>query len=107
MCSKSMAAGFAQAPNPLTGAQRESIVDFETGLFTAQMHDSEAKSLIADGANGGPTNFSSQDFYIGINDLFGDSVAQEPFDRWFLIFTTPGRVAWWRYQQCTGFRGTR
>src|SRR6516225_6277683 len=79
-----MAAGFAQAPNPLTGAQRESIVDFETGLFTAQMHDSEAKSLIADGANGGPTNFSSQDFYIGINDLFGDSVAQEPFDRWFL-----------------------
>jgi hypothetical protein len=72
--------GHAQDPNPLTDAQRESIVDFETGLFTAQMHDNEAKSLIADGANGGPTNFSSQDFYIGINDLFGDSVTQEPFD---------------------------
>jgi len=72
--------GHAQSPNPLTDAQRESIVDFETGLFTAQMHDNDAKSLIADGANGGPTDFSLQDFYIGINDLFGDSVTQEPFD---------------------------
>ena len=72
--------GHAQDPNPLTDAQRESIVNFETGLFTTQVHDNNAKSLIADGANGGPKNLSLQDFYIGINDLFGDSVTQKPFN---------------------------
>jgi cytochrome c peroxidase len=72
--------GHAQAPNPLTDAQRESIVNFETGLFTAQMHDNDAKSLIADGANGGPKNLSLQNFYIGFNDLFGDSATQQPFN---------------------------
>ena len=71
--------GHAQDPTPLTDAQRESIGNFETGLFTAQMHDNNAKSVIADGAKGGPKNLSLQDFYIGINDLFGDSVTHEPF----------------------------
>jgi cytochrome c peroxidase len=72
--------GHAQAPNSLTEAQQESIVNFETGLFTAQLYDRNAKSLIGAGANGGPRNLSSQDFYIGINDLFGDSRTQQPFD---------------------------
>jgi cytochrome c peroxidase len=72
--------GHAQAPNPLTDAQQESIVNFETGLYTAQLYDNEAKSLIGAGANGGPKSLSSQDFYIGINDLFGDSRTHEPFN---------------------------
>ncbi len=77
--------GHAQDPNPLTDAQQESIVNFETALFTAQAYDNNAKSLIAVGAQGGPRQLSSQDFYIGINDLFGDSVTQEPFSP--IVFT--------------------
>ena len=72
--------GHSQAPTPLTEAQRESIVDFETALFTAQAHDNTAKSLFAGGAKGGPENLSMQDFYIGVNDLFGDSLTHEPFN---------------------------
>lgn len=72
--------GHAQSSNPLTNAQQESIVNFETGLFTAQLHDDNAKTLSAAGANGGPKSLSSQNFYIGINDLFGDSMTQKPFN---------------------------
>jgi cytochrome c peroxidase len=72
--------GHAQAQNPLTEAQQESIVNFETGLFTAQLHDHKAKSLIGGGAYGGPKRLSLQHFYLGINDLFGDSLTHEPFD---------------------------
>ena len=72
--------GHAQSSNPLTSAQQESIVNFETGLFTAQLHDDNAKTLSAAGANGGPKSLSSQDFYVGINDLFGDSMTQKPFN---------------------------
>ena len=52
---------------------RESIVAFETSLFTAQVHDERAGRLTAAGANGGPVNLANQEFYIGINDLLGDS----------------------------------
>jgi hypothetical protein len=72
--------GHAQSSNPLTSAQQANIVDFELGLFIAQLHDNNAKTLDAAGANGGPKNLSSQNFYIGINDLFGDSVTQKPFN---------------------------
>ena len=72
--------GHAQAANPLTDQQRENIVNFETALFTAQVHDHSAGLLIARGANGGPVNLSGQDFYIGINDLFGDSQTGAEFD---------------------------
>ncbi len=72
--------GHAQAANPLTDQQRENIVNFETALFTAQVHDHAAGSLIARGANGGPVNLSGQAFYIGINDLFGDSQTGAEFD---------------------------
>lgn len=65
--------GHAQAAQPLTNAQRKSIVKFETALFTAQVYDQSAEVLTADGAEGGPVNLSNQDFYIGINDNFGDS----------------------------------
>lgn len=72
--------GHAQGATPLTDAQRESIVNFETALFTAQVFDSAAGPLDARGANGGPVRLSEQQFYIGINDLFGDSQTHDPFN---------------------------
>ena len=61
--------GHAQAAQPLTDAQRESIFAFESGLFTAQIFDDEAGELTARQALGGPQNLSQQDFYFGINDV--------------------------------------
>ena len=57
----------------LTDQQRESIVAFETALFTAQIYDQHAGRLIARGVKGGPVHLANQEFYLGINDLFGDS----------------------------------
>lgn len=65
--------GHAQSPTPLTDAQRESIVAMESSLFTAQTVDNGAGNLATAGGQGGPDNLSNQDFYIGINDVFGDS----------------------------------
>jgi cytochrome c peroxidase len=76
--------GHAQG-RPLTPAQRESIVAFETGLATAQMHDQRAKDLRAAGARGGPSAILTQEFYIGINDNFGDSRTGAPFTP--IVFT--------------------
>src|SRR5215467_5474742 len=42
--------GHAQAPDPLTDAQREAIVAFETALFTAQVWDRDAGHLNSAGA---------------------------------------------------------
>src|SRR5207244_13475325 len=39
--------GHAQAPAPITNAQREAIVAFETALATAQVWDERAKNLNA------------------------------------------------------------
>jgi hypothetical protein len=64
--------GHAQGA-PLSDAQRQSIVDFETALATAQITDREAGDLHADGAKGGPAEILKQPFYVGINDNFGDS----------------------------------
>ena len=61
--------GHAQAAQPLTTAQREAIVAFETGLFTAQISDQDAGNLTAYGAQGGPVVLSQRDFYFGINDV--------------------------------------
>lgn len=63
----------AQGTTPLTGAQREAIVDFELGLFTAQIRDDGAGRLTIHGANGGPSNLQVVPSYFGINDtLAGD-----------------------------------
>jgi hypothetical protein len=70
--------GHAQG-DPLTDAQRASIVAMETALFTAQVFDTTAKQLDADGAHGGPEPLITQPFYIGINDNFGDSQTHAPF----------------------------
>ena len=81
--------GHAQG-QPLTQAQRQSIVDFEVALASAQVFDRKAGNLHAAGAKGGPAEILAQEFHIGINDNFGDSVTHQPFspvvfnlfDRW-------------------------
>src|SRR6266849_2818915 len=71
--------GHAQAPNPITDAQRESIVVFETALATAQVWDERAKILNAADAKGGPEALFGQAFYYGINDNLGDYRTHAPF----------------------------
>ena len=66
--ANSATTGHAQG-NPLTDAQREAIVAFETGLFTAQVFDMQAGPLMVGGAQGGPITLSQQDVYFGINDV--------------------------------------
>lgn len=64
----------------ITDAQRESIVAFEMGLHTAAIYDNESKDLTVWKAKGGPNAIVDQEFYIGINDLFGDSQTGAPFN---------------------------
>lgn len=71
--------GHAGAPDPLTEAQRESIVAFEMGLHTAQVMDNNAGNLDVNGATGGAAALLTQDSYIGINDNFGDYRTGEAF----------------------------
>src|SRR5262245_12380151 len=79
--------GHAEASLHLTAAQKQQIVAFETGLFTAQRRDNLAGSLTAAGAQGGPVNLSQQTFFIGINDPVGLNPTGAPFDpRAFTIF---------------------
>jgi hypothetical protein len=75
----------AQGKQPLTQAQRESIVNFETALASAQTFDHQAKDLHARGAKGGPDEVLAQPFHIGINDNFGDSQTHAPFNP--VVFT--------------------
>lgn len=71
--------GHAGAEEPLTEAQRESIVAFEMGLHTAQVMDNNAGNLDINGATGGAAAVITQDTYIGINDNFGDYRTGAPF----------------------------
>ena len=71
--------GHAQAPNPISSAQREAIVAFETALATAQLWDEDARGLRAAGANGGAEAIFDQAFYYGINDNLGDYQTHAPF----------------------------
>jgi hypothetical protein len=88
----------AQANEPPTTAQQQQIVTFEgcttadtpvrcgstplgVGVFTAQLIDSKAGYLAADGVNGGPFSLSADasSFFIGINDPFGSNPTGLPF----------------------------
>src|SRR5712691_9968481 len=71
--------GHAQAPNPISSAQREAIVAFQTALATAQVWDERAKNLNAADAKGGPKAIFDQAFYYGINDNLGDYRTHSPF----------------------------
>jgi cytochrome c peroxidase len=86
----------AQATNPPTTAQVQQIVSFETALYTAQITDTAAGSLTAQGALGGPVNLSQQNFFLGINDPLGGNPTGARFTP--VIFTT--------YQSWTGNQST-
>ena len=72
--------GHAQAAQAPTAAQLAAIVKFETALYTAQFNDANAGSLTAAGATGGPLNLSTQNFYLGINDVLGGDPHGEAFN---------------------------
>ena len=73
--------GHAEALQDLTPEQREAIVEFEMGLFTAQLHHHKAGNLTAAHADGGPKKLHQQNYYFGINDtLVGDYQTHEPFN---------------------------
>src|SRR2546430_16233357 len=58
------AQGDGTRPTP---EEQQKIVDFETKLFTAQIHDRLAGNLYDEGAKGGPTALSTQPFFITVN----------------------------------------
>jgi len=66
--------GHAEASAALTQAERDAIVAFETGLFTAQVQNKGAGSLTADGARGGPETLIDQTYYFGINDTLVETI---------------------------------
>ena len=73
--------GHAQAAIALTDAQREAIVRFEMGLYTAQSYDHDAKSLDVERGKGGPLALAATDTYFGINDVLdGDYRSRKAFD---------------------------
>jgi len=61
----------AQATTNPTDHQLAEIVNFELGLFTAQIADDKAGLLFQYGARGGPVILQSQYYYPGINDSLG------------------------------------
>jgi len=73
--------GHAQANAAPTAAQQQQIVNFESGLFTAQLYDNNAKYLNAAGATGGPSALANllAGFFIGINDPLGGNPKGYPF----------------------------
>jgi cytochrome c peroxidase len=84
--------GHAQAEQPPTSSQQGQIVDFETGIFTAQIFDNQAHDLHADGANGGPLALPQQlaEFFVGTNDPVGLNPTGAPFDPdIFDLYTSP------------------
>lgn len=79
--------GHAQAALHLTDQEKQAIVGFETGLFTAQAISDEAGSLRARGAKGGPVALSNQRFFVGINDPLQLNPTGAAFDpRAFTLF---------------------
>ena len=72
--------GHAQASTPPTSAQVSEIVNFELGLFTAQIYDNAAGRLDAHGATGGPSNLANQLYYPGINDSLGSDPTGAKFN---------------------------
>ena len=71
--------GHAQGNSAPTDAQLDQIVNFETGIFDAQIFDQEAGRLDKHGATGGPDNLSAQEFYIGINDVLSPGFTDDVF----------------------------
>jgi cytochrome c peroxidase len=81
--------GHAQSARDLTDTERQSIVNFETKLFSSQVFDFEAGRLNAKGANGGPEALSAQEFFIGINDPLGLNPSGKAFDPTAMTLFSP------------------
>jgi len=73
--------GHAQADTPPTAEQQAQIVAFESGIFTAQVFDKDARALHDQGGGGGPIALSLQlaKFFIGVNDPLGGNPTGVPF----------------------------
>jgi cytochrome c peroxidase len=73
--------GHAQANAGPTTAQQQQIVNFESGILSAQLYDIKAKDLTAAGAKGGPNALANllPRFFIGINDPLGGNPDGLPF----------------------------
>jgi hypothetical protein len=73
--------GHAQANVAPNAVQQQQIVAFESGIFTAQAFDFQARHLGADGANGGPDALSNllSGFFVGMNDPLGGNPQGLPF----------------------------
>jgi hypothetical protein len=77
--------GHGQAAAPIDDATRQSIVDFELSLTTAQVFHKDAKATDAKGALGGPIPLLTAPFAIGMNAPTGgafDRNVFRVFDRW-------------------------
>jgi cytochrome c553 len=72
--------GHAQATVAPTDEQQNDIVQFEMGLFSAQIADAHAGPLNVDGAMGGAQNLATTDYYPGINDVLGADPDHLPFN---------------------------
>jgi hypothetical protein len=71
--------GHAQATGTVQ-SQMDSIVDFESSIFTAQIDGGKAGRLDLSGGHGGPWTLSDTTFYIGINDPLGHNPTGAPFN---------------------------
>lgn len=71
--------GHAQAAAAPTEAQLSDIVNFELGLFTAQIWDRGAGRLDERGAEGGPAYLAQEEYYPGVNDVLGADPSGDPF----------------------------
>ena len=60
--SSSATASHAEAPLPLSDAQRRAIVDFQMNLFTAQIFDRQTGHLTSQGARGGAVPYRAKRF---------------------------------------------
>jgi len=74
----SAALGHEQAKTAPTDAQLKQIVDFESGIYTAQDYDADAQSLTALSATGGPRVLSKQIF----EQEGGGVVTFDLYDSW-------------------------
>jgi cytochrome c peroxidase len=72
--------GHAQALAPPTTRQLNQIVQFELGLYSAQMWDESAGALFLYGARGGSVTLSRQEYYPGTNDSLGGDPSGQAFD---------------------------
>jgi hypothetical protein len=71
--------GHAQGAAPPSDADVAEVVNFESGLFTAQTWDWRAGDLGRHGGLGGPWMLSNQLYYPGINDSLGGDPAGTAF----------------------------